>query len=96
MFKKFQETLFFLHGNLAILIVIRQHKITLIPQVMSVLLDCVGVECLRGLVELDVRFNAIKAVEELVKISSLLHLRILALTGKLLLQSYCFESFHYD
>ena len=41
-----------------------------------------GIECLRGLVELDVRYNEIKAVEELVKISSLLHLRILALTGK--------------
>ena len=63
------------------MIVISQQKITLAQQVISVLLDCVGVECLRGLVELDVRFNAIKAVEELVKISSLLHLRILALTG---------------
>ena len=42
-----------------------------------------GVECLRGLVELDVRSNDIKTIEELVKISSLLHLRILALTGNL-------------
>jgi hypothetical protein len=49
-----------------------------------VLLERLGVECLRGLVELDVRSNDIEAIEELVKISSLLHLRILALTGKLL------------
>ena len=48
----------------------------------------VGVDCLRGLVELDVRHNQIRAVEELVKISSLLHLRILALTGKLLYTFY--------
>ena len=54
-----------------------------------------GVECLRGLVELDVRFNAIKAVEELVKISSLLHLRILALTGNpcVALKSYRIQVF---
>ena len=54
-----------------------------------------GVECLRGLVELDVRFNEIKAVEELVKISSLLHLRILALTGNpcVALKSYRIQVF---
>ena len=48
---------------------------------LIVLLFDLGVECLRGLVELDVRSNDIKTMEELVKISSLLHLRILALTG---------------
>ena len=51
---------------------------------MSALPYVLGVECLRGLVELDVRHNDVKVIGELAKISSLLHLRILALTGKLL------------
>lgn len=49
--------------------------------VIIILLERIGVECLRGLVELDVRYNDIKTIEELVKISCLLHLRILALSG---------------
>ena len=46
-----------------------------------------GLDCLRGLVELDVRNNELKRIEELAKISSLLHMRILALTGMVQLLS---------
>ncbi|XP_046861218.1 nischarin-like isoform X2 [Xenia sp. Carnegie-2017] len=40
-----------------------------------------GLDCLRGLVELDVRSNDVAHVTEVAKVSSLFHLRILALAG---------------
>ncbi|XP_046861317.1 uncharacterized protein LOC124454587 isoform X2 [Xenia sp. Carnegie-2017] len=40
-----------------------------------------GLDCLRGLVEIDVRWNDVANVTEVAKVSSLFHLRILALAG---------------